>query len=30
MQEAFAAAGLVVEYDPIGLMGRGLYIGKKK
>ena len=30
MQEAFAAAGLQVEYDPIGLMGRGLYIATKK
>ena len=30
MQEAFAAAGLEVDYDPIGLMGRGLYIGTRK
>ena len=30
MHEAFAAAGLEVDYDPVGLMGRGLYIGTKK
>jgi SAM-dependent methyltransferase len=28
MKEAFAAAGLVVAYDPTGLTGRGLYIGR--
>ena len=30
MHEAFAAADLAVEYDPSGLIGRGLYIGGKK
>ena len=30
MHEAFAAADLAVEYDPAGLIGRGLYIGCKK
>ncbi|MCA1840250.1 MAG: class I SAM-dependent methyltransferase [Actinomycetota bacterium] len=28
-QEAFRLAGLVVEHDPDGLMGRGLYIGSR-
>jgi ubiquinone/menaquinone biosynthesis C-methylase UbiE len=29
MKAAFAAAGLEVDYDADGLMGRGLYIGRK-
>jgi len=27
--EAFRVAGLTVEHDPKGLMGRGLYIGTR-
>jgi hypothetical protein len=29
MTQAFVAAGMDVTYDPDGLMGRGLYIGRQ-
>ena len=29
MKAAFSAAGFTTEYDPAGLDGRGLYVGKE-
>lgn len=28
MEEAFSQAGLTCEHDPVGITGRGLYVGR--